>query len=262
MKFAAVAGAQRNEGIPTRAKIRKTGPCTRPACANTGSPSLPIFVCITATRSQSPIRRDTMATNAAVSPSASIENKPAIPSSVPLSTRATCNPIQTTAPSFSVKRSRYHFSSSWMATVGSFCSDGVTADDFGDSFLANRFDRAVSAALPLRGTNPPLRDILRSCAGPVTPGGLKAPPGLDCRLVPEATGDHRPRGLENAGGGPARCVRSRMVIAPPARPRYGAPYRQASRMARASLRTGAGAFSTNRALRLAQSTDLICSTMM
>ncbi len=42
---------------------------------------------------------------------------------------------------------------------------------------------------------------------------------------------------------------------------YGAPYRQASRMARASLRMGAGAFSTNRALRLAQSTDLICSTM-
>ena len=42
---------------------------------------------------------------------------------------------------------------------------------------------------------------------------------------------------------------------------YGVPYRQASRMARASLRTGAGAFSTNRALRLAQSTDLICSTM-
>ena len=43
---------------------------------------------------------------------------------------------------------------------------------------------------------------------------------------------------------------------------YGAPYMQASRMARASLRTGAGAFSTKRALRLAQSTDLICSTMM
>ncbi len=45
------------------------------------------------------------------------------------------------------------------------------------------------------------------------------------------------------------------------RSHYGAPYRQASRMARASLRMGAGAFSTKRALRLAQSTDLICSTM-
>ena len=45
------------------------------------------------------------------------------------------------------------------------------------------------------------------------------------------------------------------------RSHYGAPYRQASKMARASLRMGAGAFSTKRALRLAQSTDLICSTM-
>ena len=43
---------------------------------------------------------------------------------------------------------------------------------------------------------------------------------------------------------------------------YGDPYRQASRMARTSLRRCADAFSTNLAFRLEKSTDLICSTMM